>query len=367
MAPPSHYTLTWVTNQLAVGAAPMSYEDLESLKREGIDAILNLCSEFCDLHWLEADQGFEVYYLPIEDESAPDMEALERGLDWLDEVIYLGKNVLIHCRHGLGRTGTVLNSYLLRKGLGHKLADKRLKKLKAKPQNFSQWRFIRKYGKRSGRLHLREPNLEMKNQVNLYPFFTDVERAAEIIDSYALKQDVQSHCGKDHDRCCRAPFSVGLAEAVYIKHMINLTLGRTERQSIVAAAVQSSAHLRRTQITDLDLSPENASESETDPNICPLSEYGECLIFEHRPLRCRLSDIPDALPKHSLEQRIHQNMVQTSNALFFAFVSSFPGEKEKSYFFPDVISGRFVQIFFHDVLESEKTTENTNFQQKTNK
>ncbi len=332
----------------------MSYDDLDALKREGIDAILNLCSEFCDLHWLEADQGFEVYYLPIEDESAPDMEALERGLDWLDEVIYLGKNVLIHCRHGLGRTGTVLNSYLLRKGLGHKLADKRLKKLKAKPQNFSQWRFIRKYGKRSGRLHLREPSLEMKNQVNLYPFFTDVERAAETIDAFALKYNVQHHCGKDHDDCCRIPFSVGLAEAVYIKHMVNLTLGRTERQSIVAAAVQSAAALRRARRNHVQSIP-NMERPIDEPLLCPLNEYGECLIFEHRPLRCRLSDIPDTDSKKSLEQRLQESMVQTSDALFFAFVSSFPGETEKMYFFPDVISGRFVQIFFHDLLESEKT------------
>ena len=123
MREPDHaYPLTWVTDHLAVGGAPMTYEQLDSLKEQGITAILNLCAEFCDLHDIEAAAGFEVYYLPVPDEEAPDLPALEKALAWLDEAIYLGKKVLIHCRHGIGRTGTVLNAYLLRRGLGHKLA-----------------------------------------------------------------------------------------------------------------------------------------------------------------------------------------------------------------------------------------------------
>ena len=39
------YTLTWITSQLAVGSAPMSYEDLEAITEQGINAIVNLCGE----------------------------------------------------------------------------------------------------------------------------------------------------------------------------------------------------------------------------------------------------------------------------------------------------------------------------------
>ena len=73
------YTLIWITSQLAVGSAPMSYEDLEAIEGEGIDAIVNLCGEFCDLHQIEQESGFEVYYLPIPDECAPDMELMEQA------------------------------------------------------------------------------------------------------------------------------------------------------------------------------------------------------------------------------------------------------------------------------------------------
>ena len=120
----SEYQLTWVTPDLAVGYAPMSYAELDSIKSQGIDAIVNLCAEFCDLHEIEQTKGFEVYYLPIWDETAPDMQEMEKGLKWLDEAIYLGKKVLVHCHHGIGRTGTFVTSYLLRRGLGLKIASK---------------------------------------------------------------------------------------------------------------------------------------------------------------------------------------------------------------------------------------------------
>ena len=85
------YSLDWITDSLAVGQAPMSYDSLDFIRAQGIGAIMNLCAEFCDLHWIEADAGFQVYYFPIPDEEAPDLPELEKALDWLDECLYLGK------------------------------------------------------------------------------------------------------------------------------------------------------------------------------------------------------------------------------------------------------------------------------------
>jgi hypothetical protein len=39
----SAYQLTWITDYLAVGYAPMSYVELDSIKEQGINAIVNLC------------------------------------------------------------------------------------------------------------------------------------------------------------------------------------------------------------------------------------------------------------------------------------------------------------------------------------
>ena len=78
------YDLTWSTDQLAVGHAPMFDVDLDVLRDNGIDAIVNLCGEFCDLHELQAEAGFEVHYVPIPDECAPDPAAMEAAFGWVE-------------------------------------------------------------------------------------------------------------------------------------------------------------------------------------------------------------------------------------------------------------------------------------------
>src|SRR4030042_3196158 len=137
----SGYPLSWVTDQLAVGHAPMSYDELKSIREQGIDGIVNLCGEYCDLHQIEKGYGFEVYYLPVQDNEAPSLQENEKALQWLDEAVYLGKKILIHCTLGIGRTGTFLISYLLRRGFSPKLARKKLEKTRAESTSFNQWWF----------------------------------------------------------------------------------------------------------------------------------------------------------------------------------------------------------------------------------
>lgn len=144
------YEITWMSSQLAVGHAPMSFMDIERIKEAGIDAIINLCGEYCDLHEIEKQSGFEVYYLPIPDECAPDLEAMEQALSWLDEAICLNKKILIHCKHGLGRTATLVSAYLLRQGLDLKTTEKKIKHTLGTEPNYSQWQFLKKYSKKSG-------------------------------------------------------------------------------------------------------------------------------------------------------------------------------------------------------------------------
>ena len=144
----SKYQLTWITDDLAVGHAPMSYADLDGISKQGIDAIVNLCAEYCDLHEIEEKTGFEVYYLPIPDENAPNMDDIEKALNWLDEAIHMGKKILVHCRFGIGRTGTFVTAYLVKKGCSLKVARKKMKHSCSAPSSYGQWRFLRKYAKK---------------------------------------------------------------------------------------------------------------------------------------------------------------------------------------------------------------------------
>ena len=147
----SGYRVSWITENLAFGCAPMSFDDLEIIKGEGIDAVINLCAEYCDLHEIEEKTGFEVYYLPVDDECAPEMPELEKALTWLDDAISQGKKILVHCRFGMGRTGTFLTAYFIRKGDGLKSASKKLKNICGGPSTHSQWKFLKKYAKKRAR------------------------------------------------------------------------------------------------------------------------------------------------------------------------------------------------------------------------
>jgi protein-tyrosine phosphatase len=341
------HPVSWVTEALAVSAAPMSYEALDSLKEQGIDAILNLCEEFCDLHWIQAESGFEVYYFPIPDEETPDLKALEQALEWLDETLYLGKKVLIHCRHGIGRTGTVLNAYLLRRGLGHKLAGKYLKPLRAKPQNFGQWRFVRRYGKNARKLSVREPSLEGGKLLELQPFFEDYEALRGEVE--ALLPADAALCGREHDRCCKRPVFLSLGEAVFLSHMVTKHLDRPTREAVVERAVEAAARMRELGHDKAEPKAGDAfSMVYRDADIlCPLNELGECLVFAQRPTACLLFDLPDNLRDETMPAQVEEGLAEISGNVFFAYTSELPKGPPLRFALADVVSGKFVQALFH--------------------
>lgn len=345
------YAMNWVTDHLAVGHAPMSNAQLESLADQGVDAILNLCGEFCDLHDIEVEHGFEVHYLPVTDEEAPDLAEMEKALEWLDEAIYLGKKVLIHCRHGIGRTGTVLNAYLLRRGLGHKLAGRKLKGLKSKPANFDQWWAIRKYGRRSGMLKVRDPSLEFKNLVDLGPFFADYEALAiRVEDLLSLEDGGEGlgRCGREHTQCCCTPVRLTLVEAVYLAGRINQDLTSGERLAVIDRAVAVAGKERAEDALhhgeDVCLSGAGT--------VCPLLVDDACLLYEYRPLQCRTYELDEDTAEMLWTELLAPGLADTSDQLFFAFTSSFSGGSPLTFGLPDVVSGKYVQTFFHALMKS---------------
>jgi len=305
----------------------MSFAALDSLRSQGVGAILNLCAEFTDLHSIEAGHGFEVYHLPIEDEQAPDLAELEKALDWLDEAIYLGKKVFIHCRHGIGRTGTVLNAYILRRGLGHRRAWLRLRPLRSQPANFRQWRLVRRYGKGAVPLTVRTPTLEHKSFLNLEPFFADYIALVRLAEAAwtALPAPPQSilpgRCGREHARCCQEPFDLPLVEAVHLNAGLNASLARADRQAAIG-------------------------RSEAKTPACPLLQNGQCQAFDLRPLRCRLQDLPRTEAAR-LEARFAPALTKASRGIFQTLTGQFMPEDFPRFSVAEAVTGRYVQVFFN--------------------
>ncbi|BHH84784.1 protein-tyrosine phosphatase family protein [Desulforhopalus sp. 52FAK] len=334
----SGYQLTWITNNLAVGHAPMSYAELDDIRDHGIDAIVNLCEEFCDLHELEENSGFEVFYLPITDEKAPKMEEMEEALAWIDEAMYLGKKVLVHCKHGVGRTGTFVTAYLLRRGLGLRKAEKLLKKTRANPTNFSQWWLLRKFGKKEGTLKIGQPTAANRDGLDLSCFYTRYEQLLKRVD-FIVQSKLPETVTTDPERCCKNNFSLAPIEALYLNSKVNVGLSAKERQLVIDKASGGSG------------SGALIENAHTSKEVCPL--YGEegCMLPQNRPLQCRLQGVEfteEQLAEISLElSALSQEIFR---ALFGEDNKTTPPSVGRS----DAISGKFIQNYFQFLASQKK-------------
>lgn len=375
------YELRWITDHLALGHAPMSYAELDSIRSQGISAIVNLCAEFDNLHEIQEEYGFEVYYLPTRDNEAPALAALEKALDWLDESVYLGKKVLVHCRHGIGRTGTFVTAYLLRKGFGLKLAKKEVEKTHASFSSFPQWRLLRRYHKASGRLTIREPSLESQDIVDLSPFFLDHEALLGQVDQAfqraASADAALLSCGKDTEGCCYELLELQLIEAAYLNNRLNKSLKRHERQAAIERAVLAAEKMR-----DIQKQRKMEMERSGDPSAqlrefygqerikCPLNVDAKCIVYEARPLACRLYGLPVALrgaakifgkpheagktsePQLNFEQ-VRDVAARISRNMLHALTSSFSAEETLTFTLADTVSGKFVQQYFEYLAKGQ--------------
>jgi hypothetical protein len=359
----------------------MSYEDLSSIGEQGIGAIMNLCAEFCDLHEIEEKHGFEVYYLPVFDNEAPAEPELERALDWLDEAVYLGKKVLVHCRYGMGRTATFVAAYLLRKGFGLKLARRKVEEARTMNSSFSQWRLLRKYSKKSGRLTIREPSLETRRIVDLSPFFRDYEALLEWVDEVFRKAAALdaslSSCGSDTDLCCYDSVEISFVEAAYLSHHMNRTLPAAGRGAAIERAVQvakrvkeirraSAAGTCRTAAGDRAL--KDAYRASRIP--CPLNVDGKCGMYAFRPVACRIFGLAEEWPPgqpaadpdeaetktpdaRALNDQVRITLAKISADMLYALTSLFCNGDVLTFPLPDAVSGRFIQTFFECVNRAQ--------------
>lgn len=124
--------LHWVDvawpGKLALAARPRGgdwlEEELSAWRAAGVDVVVSLLTpeeeESLDLKQeagLTRAQGMEFVSFPIGDRQVPTSRgALTSTLEKLNLALSSGKNVAIHCRQGIGRTGLVAASLLVTKG-----------------------------------------------------------------------------------------------------------------------------------------------------------------------------------------------------------------------------------------------------------
>ena len=155
--------LYWVDGpwpgRLAIAARPRGEEWLEDeigkWRERGVKTIVSLLTADEEQELRLANEataakahGMSFMAFPIQDRKVPDSEtSLRRILEQIDRELLVGKNVVVHCRQGIGRAGLVVACLLLLKGIDTETALNRLTTARGLPlpETQEQRRWIEHY------------------------------------------------------------------------------------------------------------------------------------------------------------------------------------------------------------------------------
>lgn len=110
----------YVQDNIIAGCAhPDSFGDVEEalldIKVRGFGALVSLDEEGLDPE-LVIQAGIAYLHIPIPDFAAPELEQVEKFIDFAEGQRALDRPLLLHCRGGYGRTGTMIAAWLISQG-----------------------------------------------------------------------------------------------------------------------------------------------------------------------------------------------------------------------------------------------------------
>ena len=132
-----------IESKLAGCARPESEAELNGLRSEGVRAIISLTGTPL---YPEPINRLGFAYLHSHISGAPSLVQLDEIMQFIEEQSAQSNPVVVHCAEGMGRTGTILAAYLVRKGMS---ADNAISKVREKRpgsiQNLEQENAIRMF------------------------------------------------------------------------------------------------------------------------------------------------------------------------------------------------------------------------------
>jgi len=121
---------TWIEKPLlAAMARPEGVEDLEWLRKHGIELLISLTEDPPRRDWING-AGLMLIHEPMMDMAAPERGQLDHCVSVIRKAHERKMGLAIHCAAGLGRTGVVLACYFIDKGLTAANAIARVRRLR---------------------------------------------------------------------------------------------------------------------------------------------------------------------------------------------------------------------------------------------
>lgn len=139
----------------------------------------------------------------------------------------------------------------------------------------------------------------MNLQEHIQRYIELVCRADRLFESVEQQHGDLLNCKPGCDDCCSVYFQLSLIEAFFVSGMFRQKLGSSAQERTLARAEQSDSLFRQAAVMLSgmgDVGKEELSEAAAKLKIpCPLLEDNGCVLYEHRPVTCRLYGVPQKI------------------------------------------------------------------------
>jgi hypothetical protein len=204
-----------------------------------------------------------------------------------------------------------------------------------------------------------------------------VNRADTLYETVHTTYGDLMQCGPGCDECCHVYYELSFIEAFYVNGMVHQQISGKVLEKVRFRAEKAAPKFVRARAELAKLASGIGSKSEDVENAaasiriqCPLNEQGKCVLYDHRPITCRLYGTPQRIgdrviscPKCSFEKgmkyqtvdvtTIQQELFRISTDLLNDLLGlSLEEPPVITFTMPDVLSRSFDKAFILELGES---------------